>query len=102
MTAPQTIHKPSNDNRRRATCRGCGRLLDGDAYMYGGRAFVPHEDARKRREAKACHYGGFVCSESCDRRACLELERTMPGHGSDQRRLNGNLDAQITRRWAES
>jgi hypothetical protein len=32
----------------------------------------------------------------------LELERTMPGHGSDQRRLNGNLDAQITRRWAES
>ncbi len=41
------------EKRERATCRGCSRLLDGDAYMYGGRAFVPHENPRKRREAKS-------------------------------------------------
>lgn len=105
MTAPQIVHKPSNDNRKCATCRGCGRLLDGEAYMYGGRAFVPHDNPNARgprREAKSCHYGGFVCSESCDRRACLELERSMPGHDWRHNRLDGYLDARITRKWAES
>lgn len=105
MTAAQTIRNPSNDNRERATCRGCRRLLDGDAYMYGGRAFVPHDDPNARgprREAKSCHYGGFVCSEHCDRRACLELERTMPGHDWRQNTLDGNLDRSITRKWAQS
>lgn len=91
------------EKRKQATCRGCGKLLDGDDYMYGGRAFVPHHDSYRRgamREAKSCHYGGFVCSEWCDRRACLDLESSMPGHSPDQRRLDGNLDEEITRRWA--
>ena len=91
--------------RERATCRGCGRALDGDAYMYGGRAYVPHDPTdnprRPRREAKACHYGGFVCSERCDRRACLELERTMPGHGWQQTWLDGDLERRITERWRQ-
>jgi len=81
--------------RERATCRGCGRLLDGDAYMYGGRAYDP----RTGREAPSCHYGGFVCSKSCDRRACLDLERSMPGHGDRQTRLDGDLDRRIDEKW---
>lgn len=80
--------------REQATCRGCGRLLIGDAYMYGGSAYLPEGG-----QAKVCYYGGFVCSESCDRRACLELERSMPGHDRRQTRLDGNLDADIMRKW---
>lgn len=100
MPNPETAPEP----RERAKCRGCGRLLDGDDYRYGGRAFVPHASPLirgPRREAKACHYGGFVCSEACDRRACLNLEQTMPGHGIGQKRLGPELDARITQRWED-
>lgn len=86
--------------REKAYCRGCNRTLDGDDYRYGGRAFFGDPRTGKRREARACHYGGFVCSERCDRRACLELERTMPGHSFDQTRLDGDLDARITEKWS--
>lgn len=82
-----------------AVCRGCGRVMEGKPYHLGGSAHFT--DARGRRQtAKSCHYGGYVCSESCDRRACLALEQTMPGHGFDQQRLDGNLDSVITRRWS--
>ena len=87
------------NTRERATCRGCDRLLDGDAYMYGGRAYVPHDTPGPRREALACHYGGFVCSASCDYRACLSLEQTMPGHGHTQTRLDCDLEGRIVEKW---
>lgn len=90
--------------RDKAYCRGCNRTLDGDDYCYGGRAYIPHENPNKtgpRNEAKSCHYGGFVCSERCDRRACLDLEQTMPGHSIRQVRLVGDLDRKITQKLSQ-
>ena len=91
------------EKRTPAYCRGCRRPLDGDDYCYGGRAYVPHgpnaDLNRPRVEAKANHYGGFVCSYGCDRRAALELERSMPGHGYSQRRLSVQLEYTIAARW---
>ena len=66
-----------------ATCRGCRRSLRGKPYRFGGRAFDP----RTGEEVKENFYGGFVCSPSCDHRASLELERSMPGHGISQQAL---------------
>ena len=61
--------------REPATCRGCGRLLRGDAYMYGGSAY--HPDTGERCPTN--HYGGFVCSESCDYRTSVRMLDSMPG-----------------------
>lgn len=58
-----------------ATCRGCGKVLNGKPYYMGGQAFDPITG----KQCPANHYGGFVCSEDCDRRATLELESSMPG-----------------------
>lgn len=58
-----------------AKCRGCGLVLKGKDYSLGGSAYHP----RTGEQCPANHYGGFVCSEACDRRACIALESTMPG-----------------------
>lgn len=58
-----------------AVCRGCGLELRGKPYYLGGSAYHP----RTGETAKVCHYGGYVCSRSCDIRACLDLESSMPG-----------------------
>ena len=87
--------------RAKAECRGCGKELQGDAYMYGGRAYITTTRKYGSVPAPSCHYGGFVCSESCDRRTCLSLERTMPGHGQGQNSLNYNLDRDIISKWNE-
>lgn len=60
-----------------AVCRGCGKHLNGSPYYKGGVA----TDARGNR-VKVNYYGGWVCSRSCDYRASLELEESMPGHGN--------------------
>lgn len=60
-----------------AVCRGCGRVLDGKPYYMGGDAYHP---VTKERCPKN-YYGGFVCSEDCDRRACVEQLSSMPGCG---------------------
>lgn len=60
-----------------ATCRGCGMVLDGKPYYTGRPAFHPHT----KEQVLSCAYGGWVCSEWCDRRAALDLEGTMPGCG---------------------
>lgn len=80
-----------------AKCRGCGRVLLGKPYYMGGAAFIP---GPKREQAKINFYGGFVCSEACDRRASLELERTMPGHGFDQTRLSSFAADSLRRNWS--
>lgn len=85
-----------SQNLERAVCRGCGAVLDGKPYYMGG---PPPAIPGTSRYAKACHYGGWICSEYCDRNTCLKLERTMPGHGERQTHLDGNLDQEITKKW---
>jgi hypothetical protein len=84
------------DTTPSATCRGCGRTLVGKPYYMGGSAYVP---GHKLEPARVNFYGGFVCSEDCDRSASLELERTMPGHGWDQARLTGPAADHLRRNW---
>ncbi len=82
----------------RATCRGCGRILSGKPYYMGGRAYHPETGER----CPSNHYGGFVCSRSCDFRASLELERSMPGHGDGQQRLGSFARESLERNWSQS
>lgn len=78
-----------------AVCRGCGRQLKGKAYCMGGSAYHPVTNER----CPANYYGGFVCSETCDYNASLELERSMPGHGATQKTLYGVVLAHIKNNW---
>jgi hypothetical protein len=84
-----------HEHDTKAVCRGCGLELRGKAYYLGGHAFHPNTGA----QAKVNYYGGYVCSESCDRRAHLELEQSMPGHGG-QRSLAPNTSRWIEAKWA--
>jgi len=84
-----------------AECRGCGRTLQGSAYHTGKPAWIKDSRRHGLIRAPRCHYGGHVCSESCDRRACLDLERSMPGHGSGQSRLSGNFYREIAAKWED-
>lgn len=61
-----------------ATCRGCRRQLKGHDYRYGGSAYHPETGKR----CPSNHFGGFVCSESCDRRVILSMLSSMPGAGA--------------------
>lgn len=83
-----------------AVCRGCGRKLEGSPYWKGGRAAV-WVNGRYSHAAKANYYGGWVCSRSCDYRASLELEGSMPGH-QGQRSLDGPAMARINANWPEA
>ena len=84
-------------SEEKATCRGCGLVLNGKPYYMGGHAYHP----RTGNRCHANHYGGFVCSEVCDRRATLEHEQTMPGH-SGQVRISTDLARAITNKWADA
>jgi hypothetical protein len=65
----------TKDQNETAVCRGCGRKLNGKPYYMGGAAYHPETGER----CKVNHYGGFVCSRQCDKRASHELENSMPG-----------------------
>lgn len=80
------------------TCRGCRRVLRGSPYHLGGHAYHPDTG----ETAKANFYGGWVCSRSCDVRASLELERSMPGHGHTQMSVGGYAAERIERNWGRS
>jgi len=80
-----------------AECRGCRKKLDGKPYYMGGRV----HDPVTRKEAPANFYGGFVCSRSCDYRASLDHEQTMPGHGSEQSRPGSFAMERIKQNWGE-
>lgn len=72
-------------------CRGCGKLLIGKyPYAY---------DPKTKKDAKWNYYGGFVCSEACDVRASLELEQSMPGHGSSQKYISQAAKAKVKSNW---
>lgn len=77
-----------------AICRGCGRPLQGKPYYMGGSAYIPETGKR----APVNYFGGFVCSESCDRRVCLEMLSSMPGAG-EARRLDTPCQQSVQRNW---
>jgi hypothetical protein len=79
----------------KAVCRGCGKELKGKPYYMGGSAYDP----KTGEQCKGNYYGGFVCSESCDRNASLEIERTMPGHNYNQSRLSSYASMSIKTNW---
>ena len=51
-----------------AVCRGCGKVLRGKPYQYGGQAYI----IETGEAAKRNHYGGWVCSRDCDYKAAME------------------------------
>lgn len=85
---------------KNAECRGCGRKMLGEPYYTGKGAWITQSKRYGLIRAPSCHYGGYVCSERCDRRACGDLEGSMPGC-SLNRPLMGNLSAEISRKWDE-
>ncbi len=75
------------------SCRGCGIKL----CQSSNGACHP----KTKRSVPTCFYGGFVCSEQCDWKACLELERTMPGHGWQQKEPGMIAMQHIKANWRE-
>jgi hypothetical protein len=82
-----------------ACCRGCGKVLRGKPYYMGGIAYLPLEEGGG--QAKTCLYGGFVCSRSCDVKACLALEQSMPGHGISQKQVLPETKRNIDAKWGD-
>ena len=79
-----------------ATCRGCGRVLRGKPYWMGGSAYIPETGER----AAVNHFGGYVCSENCDRRACLEMLSSMPGAGPAKSLSNTFCGETVKQNWS--
>jgi len=79
---------------KNATCRNCGKILNGKPYHLGGHAYHPET----KEKCKVNYYGGFVCSESCDRRASLDLESSMPGAG-EAKSLSSQASISIMNNW---
>jgi ribosomal protein L37AE/L43A len=78
-------------------CRHCNRTLRGHAYWTGKPAYHPEPNGTVRRN----HYGGWVCSRSCDWKAALDLEQSMPGHGYHQKTPGCYTYAQMDEKWGE-
>lgn len=78
-----------------AVCRGCGMQLRGKDYRFGGSAYHPITGER----CKVNHYGGYVCSEGCDRNSSLRLEMDMPGHSYDQTSLSCFAAESLKKNW---
>ncbi len=77
-----------------ATCRNCGMKLVGRDYCYGGSAYHPVTGA----QCPTNHYGGFVCSEVCDRAVCFSVENSMPGAGVS-RFLDSASERSVRANW---
>ncbi len=54
----------------KAHCRGCHRLLNGHPYYTGKPAYIPETGAR----ALSHHFGGWVCSSTCERRVFEQMK----------------------------
>jgi hypothetical protein len=78
-----------------AKCRHCRKQLIGKPYHLGGGALHPITKER----VKVNYYGGYVCSESCDYRASMELEQSMPGHGYSQKSLSCYAQSHYKQNW---
>ncbi len=84
-----------SDEKETAKCRGCGQELRGEPYYKGGAAY--HPDTGER--CKVNHYGGFVCSETCDRNSSVRLETSMPGGPFTQ--LSCYAQARLDGNWSQ-
>lgn len=82
-----------------ATCRHCSKVLIGRNYCFGGVAYIPDAHGRPGKRAPINYYGGYVCSEQCDRATSLELEQSMPGHGRSQKRLGSDAERRVNSNW---
>lgn len=91
----------ANAEDRIAECRWCRRAIPGKPYYMGGTA--PYETVRSGvyRQWRSNHYGGWVCSRSCDFKAALELEQSMPGHGAEQRRPGCYPPGFLDHKWGD-
>ena len=92
MTAPTTTAA-----KEPARCRHCGKLLRGTAYMYGGHAY--HPDTGK--QCPVNYYGGYVCSEHCDRQALFAMESSFPGAGPCKSLTQG-AQRKLTENWRQA
>lgn len=73
-----------------ATCRGCGKTLEGSPYWKGGSAYVPGTQTRNRPygiRALGHFYGGWVCSASCNRRVFKDMQSHNVSSSEDARRM---------------
>lgn len=77
-----------------AVCRGCGRALNGKPFYQGGQAYHPETNDR----CPSNYYGGFVCSQSCDRHVSLDMESSMPGVGLAVR-LSSPAQSSLCHNW---
>jgi len=80
----------------RANCRGCGKIMDGKPYHLGGIALHPETGERCRVN----YYGGYICSEWCDRNVCLDMESSMPGAGR-AKSVSSSAAQHIKDNWSE-
>ena len=82
-------------SEEKAKCRGCGLILRGNDYCFGGSAYLANGD-----RAKINHYSGFVCSESCDIKSSRKLENSMPGATpTGNRLLSCFVKSSLNRNW---
>ena len=79
-----------------AKCRNCGKKLIGKPYHLGGGAYDPKTMDR----IPINFFGGYVCSENCDRKICLEMLSSMPGAGP-AKHLDTPTRDQVERNWAK-
>ncbi len=59
-----------------AECRGCGMKLKGKPYHLGGPAYHP----KTNEMCNVSFWGGFVCSDACDRESDQRQERSIDEH----------------------
>ena len=52
-----------NETKQTAVCRGCGLRLLGKPYRFGGAAYHPQTN----EQCVVSYWGGFVCSDACER-----------------------------------
>jgi hypothetical protein len=79
-----------------AVCRGCGLVLSGKPYWAGGSAYHPRTGDR----CPANYYGGYACSEQCDRKASREQESSFPGAGP-ARTLSSCAERRLRDNWPQ-
>ena len=60
-----------------AECRGCGLKLIGKPYQFATKS-AKHPVTKE--ECKVNFYGGYVCSDRCDRRVTDEMKRSIDEH----------------------
>jgi hypothetical protein len=84
-------------NSEETNCRYCGRSIiekTNGAHRY---AYI----GNSKELAKWNYYGGWVCTQYCDRNACLEMESSFPGAGRATT-LSSGAASQVKINWQEN